>query len=208
MSPRYGSLVSPGRKPPTERQSMAGSNFNLEEYETVESRLRRLYEKYPTARLLTDVIYQDDRRFIVRTELYLELDDPRPMATGHAEEIVGAGFVNKTSALENCETSSIGRCLSNSILMLDAPVGKRPSAEEMQKVERYKAEPRKPVTKKITFTADQLKLAEAAMETVAVMTDKDKLRELWTGSAEILEAPVNGTTLKDVINKRAAELSA
>lgn len=185
---------------------MAG-NYSLEEYETVESRLRRLYQKYPTARLLTDVIYQDDRRFVVRAELYLELDDPRPMATGHAEEIVGAGFVNKTSALENCETSAIGRCLSNSILMLEAPVGKRPSAEEMQKVERYKTEPRKPI-KKVTYTADQIKLAEAAVETVSIMTDKDKLRELWTGSAEILEAPVNGTTLKDVINKRAAELSA
>jgi hypothetical protein len=40
------------------------------------------------------------------------------------------------------------------------------------------------------------------------MTDKEKLRELWSGSAEILDAPINGTTLKDVINKRAAELSA
>ena len=187
---------------------MAGSNFNLEDYETVESRLRRLYEKYPQARLLTDVIYQDERRFIVRTELYLDADDPRPIATGHAEEIVGAGFVNKTSALENCETSSIGRCISNSVLCLDAPVGKRPSAEEMQKVERYKTEPRKAPTKKVSYSADQLKLAEAAIETVGIMTDKEKLRELWSGSAEILDAPVNGTTLKDVINKRAAELSA
>jgi hypothetical protein len=53
-----------------------------------------------------------------------------------------------------------------------------------------------------------LKLAEAAIQTVAAMTDKDKLRELWTGSAEIIDAPINGTTLKDVINARVAELSA
>jgi hypothetical protein len=182
--------------------------YSLEDYETVESRLRRLYEKYPSARLLTDLIYQDERRFICKSFLYLDPKDPTPHSTGFAEEIVGAGFVNKTSALENCETSSIGRCLSNSVLCLGAPVGKRPSQEEMQKVERYKAEPRKTAVKKLSWTDDQLKLAEAAIQTVAAMSDKDKLRELWTGSAEIIDAPINGTTLKDVINARVAELSA
>jgi hypothetical protein len=182
--------------------------YSLEDYETVEMRLRRLYEKYPTARLLTDLVFQDERRFICKSFLYLDPKDSTPHSTGYAEEIVGAGFVNKTSALENCETSSIGRCLSNSVLCLGAPVGKRPSQEEMQKVERYKTEPRKSPTKKVTFTADELTLAEASIQTVAKMTDKEKLRDLWTGSAAILDAPVNGTTLKDVINNRVAELSA
>ena len=182
--------------------------YSLEDYETVEARLRRLYEKYPQARLLTDLVFQDERRFICKSFLYLDPKDSTPHSTGFAEEIVGAGFVNKTSALENCETSSIGRCLSNSVLCLGAPVGKRPSQEEMQKVERYKTEPRKSPAKKVTFTADELTLAEAAIQTVAAMTDKEKLRDLWTGSAAILDAPINGTTLKDVINNRVAELSA
>ena len=182
--------------------------YSMEDYETVESRLRRLYEKYPAARLLTDLVYQDERRFICKSFLYLDPKDPTPHSTGFAEEIVGAGFVNKTSALENCETSSIGRCLSNSVLCLGAAVGKRPSHEQMQKVERYKTEPRKAAVKKLSWTDDQIKLAEAAIQTVAAMSDKEKLRELWTGSAEIIDAPINGTTLKDVINARVAELSA
>jgi hypothetical protein len=78
----------------------------------------------------------------------------------------------------------------------------------MQKVERYKTEPRKAAVKKLSWTDDQIKLAEAAIQTVAAMSDKEKLRELWTGSAEIIDAPINGTTLKDVINARVAELSA
>jgi hypothetical protein len=182
--------------------------YSLEDYETVESRLRRVYEKYPQARLITDLVYQDERRFITKSSLYLDPTDPTPHSTGLAEEIVGAGFVNKTSALENCETSSIGRCISNSVLCLGAPVGKRPSQEEMQKVERYKAEPRKTIVKAAVYTAAQLTTAEAAIQMVATMTDKEVLRELWTSSAEILDAPVNGTTLKDVINNRVAELSA
>ena len=182
--------------------------YSLEDYETVEARLRRLYTKYQAARVLTNLVHQDERRFIVRAEIYLDPKDQVPFATGYAEEIVGAGFVNKTSALENCETSAIGRAVSNSVLCLEAPVGKRPSQEEMQKVERYKAEPRKSVVKAAVYTAVQLTTAEAAIQMVATITDKEVLRELWTSSAEILDAPVNGTTLKDVINNRVAELSA
>ena len=37
----------------------------------------------------------------------------RVLGTGHAEEFRGAGYINKTSALENCETSCIGRCLAS-----------------------------------------------------------------------------------------------
>ena len=83
--------------------------YSLEDYETVEQRLIRVYSKFASARVLTHLVHQDERRFIVRAELYLDPKDPTPFATGFAEEIVGAGFVNKTSALENCETSAIGR---------------------------------------------------------------------------------------------------
>jgi hypothetical protein len=53
------------------------------------------------------------------------------VATGHAEEIRNMGNVNKTSSLENCETSSLGRALANGGY---AAKGRRPSREEMQKV--------------------------------------------------------------------------
>jgi hypothetical protein len=60
------------------------------------------------------------------------------VATGHAEEIRNQGNVNKTSSLENCETSSLGRCLSNFPMhnFCGTSLDKRPSREEMQKVQR------------------------------------------------------------------------
>lgn len=187
---------------------MASKDFNLDDYETVEQRLVRLHTKYPNARVLTDIVYQDERRFVVRTEIYLDFDDPRPAATGHAEEIVGAGFVNKTSALENCETSSIGRAISNSILCLDAPVGKRPSAQEMQKVERYKAEPRKaPISKTQKFTEEDIAMATAIIVRIGEAESLDALREIWVNNPTVLDVPVDGTTPKDVLNKRAKEFS-
>lgn len=181
--------------------------YNLEDYETVDSRLRRLYTTHPDARVLTDMVYRDDRSFIVKAELYLDRNDLTPVATGYAEEIVGVGFVNKTSALENCETSAIGRCISNSPLVLGTPEGKRPSQTEMEKVERYKETPRKAVTKKIEYTLEQVTDAEILINTCQGISDINELREVWTSNASLLDVPVNGTTLKDVINTRVKGLS-
>jgi hypothetical protein len=66
------------------------------------------------------------------------------VATGHAEEIrdtSGKRSVNATSHAENCETSSLGRCLSNfpKHNFAGTDVNKRPSREEMSKVQRQTA---------------------------------------------------------------------
>jgi hypothetical protein len=60
------------------------------------------------------------------------------IATGHAEEVRGQGNVNRTSHVENCETSSLGRCLSNFPVhnFAGSDYTKRPSREEMSKVQR------------------------------------------------------------------------
>ena len=191
---------------------MADAKFNLEDYETVDQRLRRLYTNFPNARVLTEIVFQDDRRFVVRAELYFDREDPTPVATGFAEEIVGIGFINKSYALENCETSAIGRAIANSPLVLGVPEGKRPSQQEMQKSQRYEESPRKaPAAKKTTskvYTGDQIAKAQALLPTIAEIKDIEELRRIWTTETEILDIKVDATTLKDTINARVKELSA
>jgi hypothetical protein len=200
-------------KAPNRKVKMA-EKYSLEDYETVDMRLRRLYTQYPQARILTDMVFRDDRSFIVKAELYLNYEDLTPVSTGYAEEIVGAGFVNKTSALENCETSAIGRCISNSILVLGTPEGRRPSMQEMEKVERYKESPRKPI--KMTkpnrqYTQEENDKAVLLYQDIVNISDTENeiesLRKIWTTNADYLDVPVNGTTLKDLINNRVKELS-
>lgn len=109
--------------------------FNLNEYEPVEARLTRFWEAYPNGRVLTELQFQDDTRFIVYAAVFTDREDARPAASGYAEERVDNNpkRVNFASALENCETSSIGRALANLGL---SPKGARPSLEEMEKVSR------------------------------------------------------------------------
>lgn len=105
--------------------------FNLEDYETVETRLEKWHGKFPDNRIETELIEASNTRFIVFCKLFKTEADPKPCATGLAFETITDRGVNSTSALENCETSAIGRALANAGF---AAKGKRASKEEMTKV--------------------------------------------------------------------------
>jgi hypothetical protein len=107
--------------------------FDLSNYETVESRLLRYWEQFPDGRIETTLMNYDGESCIVRTVIWKHRDDVNPTATGYAHEIHTDRGVNMTSFIENCESSSIGRCLAN---MNFSKQGARPSREEMQKVQR------------------------------------------------------------------------
>lgn len=112
--------------------------FNLDEYELVEDRIRRFYEDHPDGRIVTyELTSEDDRAkgyWIVRAVVFEDHEDQHancPKATGLAFEVEGTAGANRTSALENAETSAIGRALANA----DYAKGKRPSREEMSKAQ-------------------------------------------------------------------------
>jgi hypothetical protein len=117
--------------------------FNLDDYETVESRIKRFYELYEDGRIVTE--WENNNRFeveaetktpktwVIRASIFLTAGDQAnhlPKATGFAFEVDGTGGANNTSALENAETSAIGRALAN----MNLSGNKRASREEMQKV--------------------------------------------------------------------------
>lgn len=106
--------------------------FNIEDYEPVSSRLDRWLKDNPSGRVITDLVHYLSDVAVFRAELWL---NGEIIATGWAEEIRGQGNVNRTSHVENAETSAIGRALSNAGLAGSDP-SKRPSREEMAKVQR------------------------------------------------------------------------
>jgi len=112
--------------------------FNLEDYETVEERLTKFWKEYPDGRIDTSLVESTLQRFIVKAAIYRTEVDAQAWTTGYAEETVSTRGVNSTSALENCETSAIGRALANAGY---ASKGKRPSREEMSKVKASEPRP-------------------------------------------------------------------
>jgi len=105
--------------------------FNLDDYETVEERLVKYWKEHPDGRIETKLIEASASRFIVQAYIYRTEADQHAWSSGLAEETVQGRGVNATSALENCETSAIGRALATAGY---ATKGKRPSREEMSKV--------------------------------------------------------------------------
>lgn len=116
------------------------ARFSLEDYETVDQRIQRFYRTFPEGRIEAELIGKDpvpteDDPHRIRWEMKAAVfrtsePDARPAGEGHAFEIDGGGGANKTSALENCETSAVGRALANAGLSGT----KRTTREEMLKV--------------------------------------------------------------------------
>jgi hypothetical protein len=112
-------------------------SFNPAEYATVAERLVEFWKDCPRGRIMTFMEVDDGNRVLMRGELYADIGDPVPTTTGWAEEVRGSSMVNKTSAVENCETSLCGRLLANYMYQGSK---NRASLEEMVKVYRQGGE--------------------------------------------------------------------
>jgi hypothetical protein len=110
-------------------------NDRFEDYVPVAERLERFYERFPDGRVITHIIeHSSESGFVLmRAEVYRSPDDAQPAATGHAFEVRGESYVNKTSYIENCETGAVGRALA--LLGFEVKRGIA-SREELEKTAR------------------------------------------------------------------------
>jgi len=102
-------------------------NIKGKEYVEVNERLRFFRETYPKFSLTSEVLEKTDNSILILASVIDE--DGRVIANGMAEEEKGSTFINKTSYVENCETSAWGRALANFGIGLENSVA---SAEEVQ----------------------------------------------------------------------------
>lgn len=82
------------------------------EYAEVPERIQAFRKLHPNGDIDTSMIYFQNGIVIFRTTVTWEDENGKEHhVTGTAEEEEGSSYINKTSFVENCETSSVGRAL-------------------------------------------------------------------------------------------------
>jgi hypothetical protein len=109
--------------------------FDLSQYQTVQERIDLFWELYPNGRFNLEIVSMTPEQVIIKSEVWTDIAEEKPRAVDFAEERFGSSPVNKSSFIENCSTSSLGRAISQLGGAL-SPKGKKASAEEMAKVNR------------------------------------------------------------------------
>jgi len=138
------------------------AHFDLSQYQTVQERIDLFWELHPNGRFNLEIVSMTPEQVVIKSEVWTDIAEEKPRAVDFAEERFGSSPVNKTSFIENCASSSLGRSISQLGGVL-SPKGKKPSAEEMAKVNRINSR-------------DWLADAEA----LALVYNLDGLRKLYS----------------------------
>lgn len=121
-------------------QSIATTNIKGKEYAEVNQRIKAFRMVYPEGCIKTELVSNEDGVCVFKAEVY---DGENLIGTGHAYERESSSFINKTSYIENCETSAVGRALGMCGFGIDTSVC---SAEELNNA-IINQEASKPITK-------------------------------------------------------------
>lgn len=125
------------------------------DYVLVADRIIYFNEKYPTGSVTTEIVRYESKQVIIKATIKPEVDSSR-IFTGYSQAIEGEGFINKTSALENAETSAVGRALA---MMGIGVIDSIASVDEIKKAE------------------NTAKIIDKKVEEVAISTSVQKLKD-------------------------------
>lgn len=104
-------------------------------YAEVKERIKAFRFVYPRGAILTKIISEDKNTHEVTVQATIMDENGAVLATGYASETLGKSMVNKTSILENCESSSIGRALGFAGFGIEGGVA---TAEEVRQATTWK----------------------------------------------------------------------
>jgi hypothetical protein len=105
---------------------MESIDIKGKQYITVNERVKEFRRLHPQGQILTSILANVDSQVMFKAEIVVE---GVTVSTGHAYEKEGSSFINKTSYIENCETSAIGRALGMYGIGIDTSLA---SADEVQ----------------------------------------------------------------------------
>ena len=143
--------------------SLITIEFKDKQYTEVNQRIKAFRMLYPLGFIITEIISNENGICVIKASVgfYNEKGEKHILGTGIAYEKEGSTFINKTSYIENCETSAVGRALGMCGFGIDTSVA---SAEEVQTAV-INQELKKPIT------AEQKKDLEALLQKDQIPTE-------------------------------------
>lgn len=111
------------------------------EYVEVNQRVKAFRELYPTGQIITEIIKLENGVCIMKATIYDQMG--LLLSTGTAYEKENSTFINKTSYIENCETSAVGRALGFLGIGIDASVASK--EEVINAIVNQEEEPKKEI---------------------------------------------------------------
>ena len=135
------------------------------DYVMVNERVKAFRKLYPEGCIDTEIVSLENGMVVCKTTVS---NDGRILATGLAFEREEANHINRTSFIENCETSSVGRALGFLGIGIDAGIA---SAEEMSRaIEQQGNNTRSDIRSAVKVTEDQIKYIETLCESKGMKT--------------------------------------
>jgi hypothetical protein len=185
------------------------------DYIDVAARIIEFRTKFPTGSLqpwkdpfVIEVKMPDGsiKSFMVYSAAAYRSPDDKLPGVGYAwEPIPGPTNFTRDSELQNAETAAWGRAMV-AAFAVDTKKGIASSEEVRNRQTETRTPTAKFVAPAVQYTEGEIAMVDALITSVVISTDKEELRVIWQTNADLLDVPVNGTTLKDAINKRVSEL--
>ena len=168
----------------------------LKDYVEVNVRIDKFYQKYPSGRIVTSIQSHENGVVIMKADVYRSTDDAVPSATGHAYEKEGSSYINKTSYIENCETSAVGRALAILGFEIKKSVASKEEVANAQYQQKQpEPKPQVPIESSSQFpTESQLKMINVKLKNCGYT--KDDVPLILSTVGEFLGYPIK--TLTDI----------
>ena len=162
------------------------TKIGKKDYVEVDERIRLFWELHPTWSIITEMIYNCEENLVCIFKAKIIDDNKEWRATAHAREFQAdkKSMVNKTSHVENCETSAIGRALGIKGIITEYGIA---SANEVRNAKELEKE------------LDKIQVEESKVEP-EVEPDPDPVQEPEEPAEELDE---NSKMLKNILGKSA-----
>lgn len=148
--------------------SIQTTDIKGKDYAEVNQRIKAFRMVYPDGAIIPELVSLEGGVCVMKATIYDS--NGRMLGVGHAYEKEGSTFINKTSYIENCETSAVGRALGMCGFGIDTSVASYEEVANAIENQKPKARAKEELDERLLAQCDNLNIE---LEKVATYLKKD-----------------------------------